>query len=40
MKIAISEVKINSGRRETSLNGVDELAKSISEGWSAEPHHS
>ena len=31
MKIAISEVKINSGRRETSLSGIDELARSISE---------
>ena len=31
MKIAISEVKINLGRRETRLSGVDELAKSISE---------
>ena len=31
MKIAISEVKINSGRRETSLSGVDELARSVSE---------
>ena len=31
MKIAISEVKINSGRRETSLRGFDELVKSISE---------
>ena len=31
MKIAISEVKINLGRRETSLSGVDELARSISE---------
>ena len=31
MKIAISEVKINSGRRETSLSGIDELARSISD---------
>ena len=31
MKIAISEVKINSGRRETSLSGINELARSISE---------
>ena len=31
MKIAISEIKINAGRRETSLNGIDELARSISE---------
>ena len=31
MKIAISEVKINSGRRETSLSSIDELARSISE---------
>ena len=31
MKIAISEIKINAGRRETSLSGIDELARSISE---------
>ena len=31
MKIAISEVKINSRRREASLSGIDELARSISE---------
>lgn len=31
MKIAISEIKINLGRREASLNGIDELARSISE---------
>lgn len=31
MKIAISEIKINAGRREASLSGIDELARSISE---------
>ena len=31
MKIAISEVKINSGRQETSVSGINELARSISE---------
>ena len=31
MKIAISEIKINSGRREASLSGINELAQSISE---------
>ena len=31
MKIAINEIKINSGRREASLSGIDELARSISE---------
>ena len=31
MKIAINEIKVNSGRREASLNGIDELAQSISE---------
>ena len=31
MKIAISEIKINSERRETSLKGIGELARSISE---------
>ena len=30
MKIAIKEIKINLDRRETSLNGIDELARSIS----------
>ena len=31
MKIAINEIKVNEGRREASLNGIDELAQSISE---------
>lgn len=31
MKIAINEIKVNLGRREASLNGIDELARSISE---------
>lgn len=31
MKIAVDEIKINPGRRETSLSGIDELARSISE---------
>lgn len=31
MKIAISEIKINSGRRDASLSGINELARSISE---------
>lgn len=31
MKIEISEIKINEGRREASLSGIDELARSISE---------
>ena len=31
MKIAINEIKINSERRETSLKGIGELARSISE---------
>ena len=31
MKIAINEIKVNSGRREASLNGIDELTRSISE---------
>lgn len=31
MKVAISEIKINSGRREASLSGINELARSISE---------
>ena len=31
MKIAISEIKICTGRRETSVSGIDELARSISE---------
>lgn len=31
MKIAISEIKINLGRREASLNGINELIRSISE---------
>lgn len=31
MKIAISEIKINPGRREASLSGINELARSISE---------
>lgn len=31
MKIAISEIKINSGRREASLSGINELTRSISE---------
>ena len=31
MKIAISEIRINAGRREASLSGIDELAQSISE---------
>lgn len=31
MKIAISEIKINSDRREASLSGINELARSISE---------
>lgn len=31
MKIAISEIKVNTGRREASLNGIDELTRSISE---------
>ena len=31
MKIAISEIKTNAGRREASLSGIDELARSISE---------
>lgn len=31
MKIAIKEIKVNTGRREANLNGIDELARSISE---------
>lgn len=31
MKIAINEIKVNAGRREGSLNGIDELTRSISE---------
>ncbi len=31
MKIAINEVKINEGRRDASLYGIDELLRSISE---------
>ena len=31
MKIAISEIKINSGRREASLSGIKEPARSIFE---------
>lgn len=31
MKIAINEIKVNTGRREASINGIDELARSISE---------
>lgn len=31
MKIAINEIKVNEGRREASLNGIEELARSISE---------
>lgn len=31
MKIAINEIKVNLGRREANLNGIDELARSISE---------
>ena len=31
MKIEISEIKINEGRREASLSGIDELARSILE---------
>ncbi len=31
MKITISEIKINPGRRPASLDGIDELAQSISE---------
>lgn len=31
MKIAISEIKINLGRRQASLSGINELARSISE---------
>lgn len=31
MKIAINEIKVNAGRREADLNGIDELARSISE---------
>ena len=31
MKNKISEIKVNTGRREASLNGIDELAQSISE---------
>lgn len=31
MKIAVDEIKINPGRRETSLSGIDELTRSISE---------
>ena len=31
MKIAISEIKINPGRREASTSGIDELARSIFE---------
>ncbi len=30
MKIAISEIKVNPGRREADLNGISELAQSIS----------
>lgn len=31
MKIAINEIRVNAGRREASLNGIDELTRSISE---------
>ena len=31
MKIAISEIKVNPGRREANSNGVNELIQSISE---------
>ena len=31
MKIAINEIKINLGRREANLSGIDELIRSISE---------
>ncbi len=31
MKIAINEIKVNLGRREANLSGIDELARSISE---------
>ena len=31
MKIAISEIKVNTGRREVNLKGIDELIRSISE---------
>lgn len=31
MKIAINEIKVNTGRREADLNGIDELTHSISE---------
>ena len=31
MKIAISEIKVNPGRREASSNGINELIRSISE---------
>ena len=31
MKIAINEIKVNAGRRDANLNGIDELARSISE---------
>ena len=31
MKIAISEIKVNPGRREANSNGVNELIRSISE---------
>ena len=31
MKIAINEIKVNLGRREANLSGIDELIRSISE---------
>ena len=31
MKVAISEIKINPGRRPVNLDGINELARSISE---------
>lgn len=31
MKISVSDIKVNEGRREASLNGIDELARSLSE---------
>ena len=31
MKIEISEIKVNPGRREADLTGINELARSISE---------